>query len=244
MKKFFEFLRPDIGKRNQQTRESWIEKTIQSIPAGSRILDAGAGTQQYKKFCKHLQYVSQDFAQYDGTGDSAGLQINNFDYGKLDIISDICSIPEPDASFDTILCVEVLEHVPDPIQAIKEFSRLLKAGGSLVLTAPFCSLTHFSPYHFSSGFNIYWYQKYLPEYGLNIKQLIPNGNFFEFVAQELGRTESIAKRYSSKKARLYEKLALLILKNMLRRFTKADTNSSELLCYGYHVFAQKHNAGE
>lgn len=239
MRGFFKFLRPDVGKRNQQTRELWIEKTIQSIPAGSRILDAGAGTQQYKKFCKHLQYVSQDFAQYDGTGDSAGLQINNFDYRKLDIISDINSIPEPDASFDAIICTEVLEHVPNPILAIKEFSRLLKAGGALILTAPFCSLTHFSPYHFSSGFNAYWYKKHLPEYEFKILHLLPNGNFFEFVAQELGRTDSIAKRYAGEKSRLYEKITLLILQNMLHRFSKKDTKSSELLCYGYHVFAQK-----
>ncbi|MFA7347219.1 MAG: class I SAM-dependent methyltransferase [Desulfurivibrionaceae bacterium] len=240
IKTHLKFLSPDVGKRNQQTRDLWIEKTLQSISAGSRILDAGAGTQQYRKFCQHLQYVSQDFAQYDGTGDSVGLQINGFDYGKLDIISDIASIPEPDASFDAILCTEVLEHIPDPVQAIKEFSRLLKTNGSLVLTAPFCSLTHFSPYHFTSGFNAYWYQKHLPEYGLNIKQLIPNGNFFEFVAQELGRTESVAKRYSGKKARLYEKLAVLILKNMLHRFNKKDTKSSDLLCYGYHILAQKY----
>jgi len=239
IKKYLKFLSPDIGKRNQQTRDEWLEKTLKSIPAGSRILDAGAGTQQYKKLCKHLQYVSQDFAQYDGAGDSAGLQINNFDYGNLNIISDINSIPEPDASFDAIMCTEVLEHVPNPILAIKEFSRLLKSGGALILTAPFCSLTHFSPYHFFSGFNAYWYKKHLPEYEFKILHLIPNGNFFEFVAQELGRTESIAKRYSGKRTRLHEKIAILILKNMLRRFSKEDTNSSELLCYGYHVFAKK-----
>lgn len=239
IKKYLKFLSPDVGKRNQQTRDSWLEETLKAIPAGGRILDAGAGTQQYKKFCEHLQYVSQDFAQYDGTGDSAGLQINNFDYGKLDIISDINSIPEPDASFDAILCTEVLEHVPEPIQTIKEFSRLLKTNGILILTAPFCSLTHFSPYHFSSGFNAYWYQKHLPEQGFDVKQLMPNGNFFEFVAQELGRAESIAKRYSGKKARLYEKIALLILRNMLHRFSKKDSTSSELLCYGYHIVACK-----
>lgn len=239
IKKYLKFLSPDVGKRNKQDRDLWLEETLQTIPAGSRILDAGAGTQQYKKFCKHLHYVSQDFAQYDGAGDSAGLQINNFDYGKLDIISDISSIPEPNASFDAILCIEVLEHIPDPIQAIKEFSRLLKQNGYLVLTAPFCSLTHFSPYHFNSGFNTYWHQKHLPEYGFKIIQLKPNGNFFEFVAQELGRTESIAKRYSGKKARLYEKLAMLILRNMLHRFSKKDTKSSDLLCYGYHILAQK-----
>lgn len=240
IKKYLKFLSPDVGKRNQQARELWLEETLQTIPAGGRILDAGAGTQQYRKFCKHLQYVSQDFALYDGSGDSAGLQINNFDYGNLDIISDISSIPEPDASFDAILCVEVLEHISDPIPAIKEFSRLLKTDGYLVLTAPFCSLTHFSPYHFSSGFNSYWYQKHLPAYGLKIMQLTPNGNFFEFVAQELGRTESIAKRYTGKKARLYEKLAMLILRNMLHRFSKKDTKSSDLLCYGYHILAQKY----
>lgn len=239
IKKYLKFLSPDVGKRNQQARDLWLEETLQTIPAGSRILDAGAGTQHYKTFCKHLQYVSQDFAQYDGTGDSAGLQISDFDYGDLDIVSDISAIPKPDASFDAILCIEVLEHIPDPIQAIKEFSRLLKKDGYLVLTAPFCSLTHFSPYHFNSGFNIYWYQKHLPEYGFKVMQLKPNGNFFEFVAQELGRTESIAKRYSGKKARLYERLAMLILRNMLHRFSKKDTTSSDLLCYGYHILAQK-----
>lgn len=239
MKKLFKIFRPDVGKHNERNREAWLEKTLQTLPPGGRVLDAGAGTQQYKKFCSHLRYVSQDFAQYDGAGDAAGLQINNFDYGKLDIVSDITAVPEPDSSFDAVMCIEVLEHVPDPIAAIKEFSRLLNIGGTLILTAPFCSLTHFSPYHFYSGFNAYWYKKILPENNFKIIQLVPNGNFFEFVAQELGRTDSTAKQYSAGKARLYEKLAMLVLRNMLQRFTQKDTNSSELLCYGYHVFAQK-----
>ncbi|MBU0767688.1 MAG: hypothetical protein KJ687_01150, partial [Proteobacteria bacterium] len=88
-------------------------------------------------------------------------------------------------------------------------------------------------------FNSYWYRKHFADNELEIIDLKPNGNFFEFVAQELGRTDSMAKRYSKNKSRLYEKLALLIVKNMLSRFSNKDTKSSELLCYGYNVFAKK-----
>ena len=36
------------GTKNQQTREDWLEETIEKIPQGSRILDAGQGEQKYK----------------------------------------------------------------------------------------------------------------------------------------------------------------------------------------------------
>lgn len=117
------------GTRNQATREAWLERTLASIPAGSRILDAGAGELQYKRFCSHLQYVSQDFGQYDGQGDGIGLQKGSWDQSRLDIISDITAIPEPDASFDAIMCIEVLEHLPAPVDALRELIRLLKPGG-------------------------------------------------------------------------------------------------------------------
>jgi ubiquinone/menaquinone biosynthesis C-methylase UbiE len=137
-----------IGTDNDKNRVEWLRKTLKSIPSGLRILDAGAGEKRFKDFCSHLDYVSQDFAQYNGEGDKTGLQMGKWDQANLDIVSDITSMPEPDESFDAILCTEVFEHIPDPISAIKEFSRLLKRGGRLIITAPFCCGTHFAPYYF------------------------------------------------------------------------------------------------
>lgn len=239
IKTLLKSLRPSVGISNESVREHWLEKTLGSIPKNSRILDAGAGTQRYRKFCEHLDYVSQDFGEYDGQGDCGGLQTGEFDYGRLDIVSDISSIPQPDSSFDALMCVEVLEHLPYPDRAIKEFSRLVKPNGHLILTAPFCSLTHFSPYHFVTGFNKYWYERHLTENGFKIIRITPNGNFFEYVAQEIDRVPSISKRYANKKPTIFERLCIFIILLMLSRFSKRDNGSSDLLCFGYHVYARK-----
>jgi SAM-dependent methyltransferase len=228
-----------VGTHNEIDRADWLEKTLLAIPAGARILDAGAGEQQFKRFCSHLDYVAQDFAQYDGRGDCSGLQMGAWDQTQLDIVSDITAIPEPDASFDAIMCIEVFEHLPNPILAIKEFSRLLKGGGQLIITAPFCSLTHFAPYHFSTGFNSYYYKKHLKEAEFEILELSTNGNFFEYLAQELQRVPWVAEQYCKERVNGLEKLSAWILLKMLERFSKKDNGSEEILCFGYHVLARK-----
>lgn len=228
-----------VGTRNQYNREVWLEKTLKQIPAGSRILDAGAGERQYERFCTHLNYVAQDFAHYDGKGNGVGLQMESWDQSNLDIISDIAAIPEPDASFDAIMCVEVFEHLTEPIKAIQEFARLLKPGGHLILTAPFCSLTHFSPYHFYTGFNRYFYETHLPANGFEIIDLQENGNFFEYLAQEVGRISWMAERYAKGRPNFLEFLAMRLCLFMLDHFSKKDQGSSEVLHFGYHVHAVK-----
>jgi SAM-dependent methyltransferase len=228
-----------VGTKNESTRIAWLEKTLAKIPAGSRILDAGAGERPFRRMCDHLTYVSQDFDQYDGHGDEGGLQMGSWGPEGIDIVGDITSIPEPDASFDAILCTEVLEHLPDPLAALKELVRLLKPGGRLLMTAPFCSLTHFSPFHFASGFNRHFYERHLPQHGLEIIELEANGNFFEYLAQELRRLPSIGERYASSSPSRIERVALRVVLRMLQRFSSRDRKSDELLCFGYHVLATK-----
>ncbi len=228
-----------VGTNNEPSRVAWLEKTIKNIPAGNRILDAGAGERQFKSFCSHLKYVSQDFGQYNGKGDGVAFHTKEWDQENLDIVSDIVNIPEPDGSFDAIMCTEVFEHLPDPVLAIKEFSRLLKSGGTLVITAPFCSATHFAPFHYCTGFSRYYYEKHLPENGFEIVEVVPDGNFYDFLAQEIMRLPLISKRYNKKWFSPIDYLLSFMMLMSLRRLSRGDTGSSEFLTFDYHVLAKK-----
>ncbi|MGA2030501.1 MAG: methyltransferase domain-containing protein [Verrucomicrobiota bacterium] len=228
-----------VGTCNTANRTAWVEAALKKIPAGSRLLDAGAGEQPYRRASSHLLYVSQDFAKYDGKGDGRGLQQGKWDQTKLDLVCDIAAIPEPDGSFDAILCTEVFEHLPEPLLALREFSRLLRPGGQLILTAPFVSFTHFAPYHFSTGFNRYYYETHLPAHGCEIVEMTPNGNYFELIAQEVRHARKIARRYTAFSARPLERLATSVVLRMLARFSNAGPDSSEFACFGYHVRAVK-----
>lgn len=226
-----------VGKNNERDRVQWIEQTLARIPAGAKILDAGAGECQFKKFCGHLEYVAQDFAQYTGEGE-VGLQTGTWDNTKLDIVSDITAIPVTDGSFDAVMCTEVLEHVPDPVAALKEMDRVLKPGGYLLVTAPFASITHFAPYHFASGLSRFFYEHHLGQMGYDIVDLQQNGNYFEFLGQEVRRIKSVGSRYSKGYGlidKIFTHLSLLTLQKLSRK----DRGSSELLCFGVHVFARK-----
>jgi SAM-dependent methyltransferase len=227
-----------VGTKNASTRDAWVEKVLSELPKGARLLDAGAGQCQYKKFCGHLRYVSQDFAEYTGQGSSIGLQ-QKWDTSAVDMVCDITAIPESDASFDAILCTEVLEHVPEPAPALRELGRLLKVGGTLIITAPFCSLTHFAPYHYVTGFNRYFYSHHLGALGFEIREMIENGNFFEYMAQEVRRIDEMAQRYCSDKPSRLERYATQIVLGMLERFSGRDRGSEEMLHFDYQVRAIK-----
>jgi SAM-dependent methyltransferase len=229
----------EAGAHNLSTREAWLEKALGAIPPGSRILDAGAGECQYRRFCTHLDYVSQDFAQYEGGEGHGGLQTGTWDTSKIDIVSDITEIPVPSGSFDAVMCVEVLEHVPDPVRAVRELVRLLRPGGTLVITAPFNSLTHFAPYHFATGFNRYFYEKLLDEEGCEILELSWNGNYFEGLAQELRRLDSVGRQYARTGLRFQHKIAAALLLRRIARMSAADTGSHDLSAHGVHVRAQR-----
>ena len=239
---FIKTMKSEIRKlivldENEKFRQWWLVKTLTAISKGMRILDAGAGELRNKSLCAHLQYVSQDFCQYEGTGDCKGLQTGEWDTTRIDLICDITSIPEPDASFDVILCSEVLEHIPDPLLAIDELSRLLKPGGKLILTAPFASMVHFAPYHFCTGFSRYWYEHHLPLRGMKIEELTPNGDYFSYARQEMIRLGTASKNYGDWCWPLgYLVGAIGLTFFALRVRGKPAT---DLACFGWHCVAVK-----
>jgi SAM-dependent methyltransferase len=144
------------------------------------VLDIGAGSGPYRSLLAHCEYKAHDFGEEPSTVGR---------YTPLDYVSDIRCIPAPDASFDAILCTEVLEHVPEPAAALKEMARLLRPGGRLILSAPLGSMLHQEPYHFYGGFTPWWYQKFLAEAGFDVELIQRNAGFFRLFGQEAMRFE-------------------------------------------------------
>jgi len=64
------------------------------------------------------------------------------------IVGDALNLPVRDASIEVVLCTEMLEHVPEPQRAIDEMWRVLKPGGTLLLTTRFLFPIHDAPHDY------------------------------------------------------------------------------------------------
>lgn len=224
---------------NPLNRQAWLKQALGAVPKGARILDAGAGELQNRQHCAHLAYVAQDFCQYKGVGSGApdeGLHTKGWDTTRIDLVSDITAIPAPNASFDAILCSEVLEHVPEPTHALDEFARLLKPGGKLILTAPFGSNVHMAPYHYCSGFSKYWYEYHLAQRGFRIEQLTANGDWYALLLQEITRLGGLERQrgnWTWPLAYAYALMGVLYFK------LRANKCAEDLACFGWQCVAVK-----
>ncbi len=220
---------------NQFERDNFVIAELSKIKSGQLLLDAGCGSQRFREYCSHLRYKAQDFALFtkdckktigsDGVGGD-----ESYKYGALDYVGDIWDIKEKNNIFDVILCTEVFEHIPHPIETIKEFSRLLKQDGKLILTAPSNCLRHMDPYFFYSGFTDRWYEKFLRENGFKIESISPVGDYYSWLMVEMVRT---ATSHS-----IFAKLALIPAFFYFYNKNK-NTASVDTLCMGYHVVATK-----
>ncbi len=229
-------MKNNIIDYNSNNRDKWVIEELTNLAPNLKIIDCGAGECKYKKFCAHLDYVSQDFCEYKGNEKNKGLQTGTWDTSHIDIVSDILNIPVKDDSFDIVLCTEVLEHIPHPELALKEFNRILKENGKLILTAPFASLTHFAPFHFCTGFNQYWYNYHLKECNFDILKIEANGNYYSYMMQEIFRVMSSERGRKSIPMKIGGRLVIHFLNKQLQ--CKND-EFEDLCCFGYHVVAKK-----
>jgi SAM-dependent methyltransferase len=221
---------------NETLRDEWVKKTLAAIPPGQKLLDAGCGSQQYRPFCSHLEYFGQDFGGYDGVGDAEGLAIEGYQYGNLAYRCDVWSIPERDATFDAVLCTEVLEHIPYPNETIKELVRLTKPGGTLVVTAPFFSIPHMTPYFFISGYHENWYRRIFEDNGCEVIEATAAGDAFANVLQEMMRLYKVVQPLP---LRLLFGLFLVPVWCVLRLGMAAQFPGAKYLPFGYYVRARK-----
>lgn len=241
-RRVFEWLKsqgdPDLAEVqsfNSRSRDRWVATSALSVPAGARVLDVGAGTAPYNHLFAHCNYETHDFEQYSGYKGPEG------NYAKIDYVSDITNIPVLNESFDVILCTEVLEHVPRPIDALAEMVRITKPGGRLLITAPLGSGLHQEPYHFYGGYTPHWYRKFLGEFGCDSIHIEPNHGFFAHLAQECARFSWTFDDHDSFHGEFGNELSIMIGSILSSYFFSMDRKCfNPSFTVGYHVDARKY----
>lgn len=96
--------------------------------------------------------------------------------GIIDVWGDGGALPFADESFDCVMAVEVLEHVPDPTRLVRDFVRTLKPGGKVLLTLPFSFPQHQLPYDYYR-FTPKGIRALVEREGLEVIELEPRGNY-------------------------------------------------------------------
>lgn len=92
------------------------------------------------------------------------------DKSMIDLIGTAYDVPADNASFDCILSTAVLEHLEDPLRALKEAYRVLKPGGYVLYTAPLFWHLHEEPRDFYR-FTRYGLEYLFDESGFRIEKL-------------------------------------------------------------------------
>jgi SAM-dependent methyltransferase len=130
--------------------------------AQGKLLDVGCGAKPYS-----LLFLPQ-VDQYVGVD----LPSSAHGASEVDVYGNAMALPFQSSSFDTVLCTEVLEHVPEPQKVVHELSRVLKGGGHLLLTAPQNYWVHEAPGDFYR-FTRYGLSYLVSEGGLEIDSMTP-----------------------------------------------------------------------
>lgn len=140
-----------------------------------RVLDVGAGESPWRDLMKGVEYVGADVDSAGEFGMRLNLGIHYYDGVRL---------PFSDASFDHVLCVEVLEHVPHPERFLADLLRVLRPGGSLLMTVPWSSRLHHLPHDYSR-FSSYRLAALLDTTGFSAVRIVERGNDIAVIANKL-----------------------------------------------------------
>ena len=169
-------------------------------------------------------------------GDFKITTLNYTNDENADIVFDLekSPLPIPDNKFDSILAINLLEHIFHSRELLKESFRILNPGGRLIITVPFLHQIHPSPHD---------YYRYTKEC---LVQLLCESNFSEIEVSEIGigafsGVANLIERFFPAFLGIFlEKFFILIdmfLVNSSKFFKKKYSGSEYPL--GYFVIAKK-----
>lgn len=152
---FYVFLDPDEIKRSDEYKDDDPYTVIENLNSefhqrrlncttelirnlntskNLKLLDLGCGQGHF------TDKINKEFQNYDVCGldysitaiDYANSNFKNIDF----IVANAYNPPYVDEYFDIIVCNNIWEHVPDPLNLLQAISRILKPNGLLIISTP------------------------------------------------------------------------------------------------------------
>lgn len=156
----------------------------------------------------------------------------------LDLVADLNDpLPLSDASFDTVILSDVLEHIAEPKGLLAEVSRVLKPDGVLLLNVPFFYPIHEEPFDYYR-FTRYALERICKESNLRVVEIMPTGGlpdvFIDLCAKVLQRLPWLGRGLAA----LIQGIGKWLLSFPPGRF--ATTRTADKFPFGYALIATKH----
>lgn len=190
-----------------------------------RVLDVGAGNYpRYKHLFTFDEYVRMDTTPGEG----------------IDIVGKAEEIPAPQNSFDSIVCTQVLGDIYEPRKAVDEMYRILRTGGTILLTESLFDPLHDEPHDFWR-YTEHSLRRLVEGAGFTTEVLERRGGYQSVMAQLQARywieRLNAGKKWYARPLSLFFK----VLGKWARFLDKKDTSrAGKLFTQGYILIARKH----
>lgn len=124
--------------RRVSTYHLILKFLIKRLPSGARVLDLGCAIGDFMKVAKEYGFDvwGCDYSQ-------SAVNHAREKHGLLVVRGQAENIPFDDSSFDAVTLLQLLEHLPDPLGALKEINRVLRPSGLLFIETP-----NYLPYYY------------------------------------------------------------------------------------------------
>jgi SAM-dependent methyltransferase len=147
--------------------------------ASGRVLDIGGSD-----FFLSARAERVPFESWTTLEPTAERSLEIDDHRFRAVRGDGCRMDFGEASFDTVLAIQVLEHVFEPIRMVVEMGRVLRPGGFAVLLVPQTGTMHFAPAWYGN-LSRFWIEEALARAGLESVEVRALGGFWSSMASRL-----------------------------------------------------------
>lgn len=139
------------------------------------VLDFGCGSKPYENlFTSCSSYIGLDIESSN----------HNHENSKVDIFYDGKLLPFANNAFDAVVSFQVFQHIFNLNEMLLEISRVIKPGGTLLISAPLTWDEHEQPHDFSR-FTSFGIQRLLVEAGYEIQSIKKTTTYIETIGQLL-----------------------------------------------------------